>query len=472
MKKLLPKQKNAIYYLKDDSTTEVLYGGAAGGGKSALGVAWIIENCQKFPGTRWLIGRSKRKTLYETTLVTFWELIGRWNIAGQFTFNSTLGVITWLNGSQIILKDLFLYPSDPEFDSLGSLEITGAFIDEVAQVSFKAWEVVKSRCRYKLGAYAPDGTPTTELEAVAWNIQTREPGGWRMKNGKVTEGLKPKILGSCNPNKNWSYKHFYLAKKDGSIKPYRKFIQALPKDNPHLPQAYIDSLLQMEKNSKERLYFGNWEYDDNPNALCDYESILNVYSNEHVLPNRKRKFITADVARLGSDKAVILVWYGWVIVDFVIYDKSKTTELAQKIKQLSIKHGVPKSNIIADEDGVGGGVVDILGIKGFVNNSKALNDENYKNLKTQCYYKLARVVNMNAMYFAAELSEKQKDEITEEFEQIESYNIDSDGKMQIKPKDEVKKVLGRSPDWTDAIMMRVYFEIKKTNKVGIKASAA
>lgn len=29
MFKLLPKQENAVYYLKDDSTEELLYGGAA-----------------------------------------------------------------------------------------------------------------------------------------------------------------------------------------------------------------------------------------------------------------------------------------------------------------------------------------------------------------------------------------------------------------------------------------------------------
>ena len=43
---LLIKQEHAVHFLKDSQTKEVLYGGAAGGGKSALGCLWLIENCQ------------------------------------------------------------------------------------------------------------------------------------------------------------------------------------------------------------------------------------------------------------------------------------------------------------------------------------------------------------------------------------------------------------------------------------------
>jgi len=46
--KLLSKQEHAVHYLKDSETTEIIYGGAAGGGKSALGVLWLIESCQKY----------------------------------------------------------------------------------------------------------------------------------------------------------------------------------------------------------------------------------------------------------------------------------------------------------------------------------------------------------------------------------------------------------------------------------------
>src|SRR5690606_38126669 len=114
---------------------------------------WLIEMCQKYPGSRWLMGRSKLKTLKETTLASFLDDSSLLGVSNQFNYNQQAGVIYWDNGSQIILKDLFLYPSDPNFDSLGSLEITGAFIDECNQIVYKAWQVVKSRIRYKLNEF-------------------------------------------------------------------------------------------------------------------------------------------------------------------------------------------------------------------------------------------------------------------------------------------------------------------------------
>ena len=81
--KLLPKQEHAVYYLKDSVTKELIYGGAAGGGKSALEVLKLIENCQLYPGSRWLLGRAKLKSLKETTLNTFFELTSKLGLSEQ-----------------------------------------------------------------------------------------------------------------------------------------------------------------------------------------------------------------------------------------------------------------------------------------------------------------------------------------------------------------------------------------------------
>lgn len=423
MKSLTTKQQNALYYLKDKTTTEVLFGGGAGGGKSFFGCLWLIEQCQNFPGTRWVMGRSKLKTLKETTLNTFFEISSLLSLSNQYEYNAQQGIIKFDNGSEIILKDLFLYPSDPNFDGLGSLEITGAFVDECNQITEKAWLILKSRIRHKLDEY----------------------------------GLIPKILGSCNPAKNWVYTRFYKPKRDEELPESRRFVQSLLSDNPHISKHYRENLLTLDKNSKERLLFGNWEYDDNPDALCDFDSIVNIWTNSFV--ETGQKYLTADIALYGSDKFVIGIWDGWRLINIISIGKLEADEVEKKIKEQAEKHKIPRSNIAYDADGLGSFLRGYLkGARPFHNGSKALNDENYQNLKTQCSYKLAEKINANEVYVA---TEKYKTIIIEELEQLRNYKADQEGKQRIMPKEKVKEILGRSPDFSDMMIIRALFELKQ-----------
>lgn len=426
---LTPKQTSAFNYLNDKYTNEVLFGGSAGGGKSFIGCAWLIINCIQYPHTRWLMGRSKLKALKQTTLNTFFEICSLWNLNDEhYTYNSQQGEITFYNGSQIILKDLFLYPSDPNFDSLGSLEITGAFIDEVNQISEKAKNIVSSRIRYKLTEY----------------------------------DLIPKLLMTCNPAKNWVYDQFYKKDKDNSLEDWKKFIPALVTDNPNISPHYISQLNKLDEISKKRLLYGEWEYEDD-GSLIKYDNIINIFKRGETSFNEDY-YISCDVARKGNDKAIIMIWSGYKVVKIKSFNISLINEIVDYIKSVSKEYKIPNRNIVIDGDGVGGGVVDYIpNSYDFINNSKALKDENYQNLKTQCYYKLSEKINNNEIEiwdWNLDIREK----LTTELSLVKSYNLDKDGKLQILPKEEIKKMIGRSPDYSDALMMRMVFEYKSSNR--------
>ena len=416
-------QKECLKYLFNDKTKEVLFGGAAGGGKSWVGVSYLILMAFQYPKTRYLMGRSKLDALKKTTLNTFFEVCAAWNLKSvdDYTFNGSSNVITFYNGSEIILKDLFLYPSDRNFDSLGSLEITAAFIDEANQITEKAKNVVASRLRYKLDE----------------------------------NGLIPKMLMTCNPAKNWVYSEYYRPAKENTIKPYRKFIQSLVGDNTYISKHYEKQLFELDELSKQRLLYGNWEYDASNDSLIEYDAILSLFNQQGVEGD---KYITCDVARFGADKTVIMLWQGLHLRYVRTLLKSAVNDVVDEIKKLQQENQVNLTNIIVDEDGVGGGVKDYLRCKGFTNNAKALKNENYQNLKTQCYYKLADLINKGQLGITCS-DVNVKNYIIEECEQVRMKDADKDNKLQIIPKDIVKGILGRSPDYSDALAMRMYYEI-------------
>ena len=214
--------------------------------------------------------------------------------------------------------------------------------------------------------------------------------------------------------------------------------------------------------------YGNWEYDDDPSILIEYDKIIDLFVNTHVQTGLK--YITVDVARFGDDKTVIRVWNGLISIAKFKIDKCRMDDLASFIRKKQTEFSVPNSNTIVDEDGVGGGVVDILRCKGFVGNSRALiengTNKNYSNLRSQCYFKLAALVNENKLYLPNE-SITDREIITQELEQIKQKDIEKDGKLSVIAKDDIKKNIGRSPDESDCLMMRMWFEIQPVFK-GIK----
>jgi hypothetical protein len=429
---LTKKQSIAWKLLFDNKTNEILYGGSAGAGKSWLGCLWIVTLCLKYDGIRCLIGRTVLQQLKLTTLNTLFETLQAMGLKSgdHYTYNGQSNVITFYNKSEIILKDLAYQPSDPNYDSLGGLELTAVFVDEAAQIPQLAYNILKSRIRFKLNEF----------------------------------NLIPKILMTCNPGQVWLKKVFYLPYNDNTLEPNKAFVPALPLDNPHLPASYIEMLKSLPPGQRRRLLEGDWNYEMEADSLFDFDDIsASIF--KHSPKADDKKYISVDVARFGTDRSVACVWVGLTIVEVLVYTKLSTVELSSEIRNLIAKYGVHPGQVIVDSDGVGGGVADQIRGTNFVNNAKALHNQNFANLKSQCYVKLSELFKEGRISINV-LDTSLVDDLTQELLAVKLKDVDKDNKVQVGSKDDMKKVLGKSPDISDALMMRMYYEIKNLKATG------
>jgi len=427
------KQKDCARAWIDNTITEVVYGGSKGSAKSYTGCSLIFGDALTYPETHYFIARKELNDLRKFTIPSITEVLRDLGVEPEkyTAYNGTDNYYTLYNGSRVYLIAAKYIPSDPTYERFGSMQFTRGWIEEAGEF--------ESSCKENLQASV---------------------GRW--KNDQY--GLVPKLLQTCNPSKNYLYKIQKLH-KEGRLDDHIKFIQALPQDNKMLPEGYIENLERTLTGSRrERLLFGNWDYDNDPAILMEYDQITDIFTNGYVPPGRK--YMTIDVARFGKDKSVIFVWSGWTVVEKVEIPHGSLTDLAKRVRDLAVKHKIPASLVVADEDGLGGGVVDMLKCKGFKGSSRPIqvkNHENYENLRSQCYFYLAEKVKNAGVAVKVEDDEFQE-LLSEELGVIKQKNIESDTKRGIVSKDEIKRLIGRSPDYSDTLMMRSLFDLRPTRR--------
>ncbi len=465
--KIEPSWKQHLAYEKlfDNVTESLVFGGGAGGGKSWLGCEWILSNCIRFPGTTYFIGRSELKQLRKSTIPTLYKVCTFHKIKkeGLFKYKVQDSCIEFKNGSRIDLLELKYYPSDPLYERFGSYEYTQGWIEEGGEIDEDAAVMISSRTG-------------------------------RQFNDKY--GLLGKTMTTCNPKKNWLYYNYYLPHKKKQLPPDKAFIKALVTDNTKGESGYVKTLERFKGVKLQRLRWGVWEYDADPTALIETEAMNRVIRNglpilvfkdniPHVrLPDgnlreyKPKRRITCDVARFGSDSTVIGIWED-NHVKLYRYINLSVTQTAEKIRNFAVRHSIPMHRVLVDGDGVGGGVVDILDCRQFVNASRAFPSpvnpaydestgepipENYTNIKAQCAYRTAEKINngiitIEIVNTGLESQEAEESRLIEDLEQVKQRDVDTDGKLNVISKKDVRKIIGRSTDYWDAVSMHELFNL-------------
>jgi hypothetical protein len=264
---------------------------------------------------------------------------------------------------------------------------------------------------------------------------------------------KCKIIGNFGGSANWVHQLKEKAKSDPEYAYFKvtayDAVRAGILDLAEVEQAKKDLPLHIFK----QLYLA--EATETEGQLVTNESINALIENSHV--KHGIGYITCDPAREGDDRAVIMVWSGFQIIDVITFDKCKLDELANEIKKLMTLYGVHRRNVICDTDGLGAGVVDIIRCKEFHNNRRANEPLKFFNAKEENEYNLATKI-MNGEIWLKDLD--YLDLIKQELETLllDPKKLSADGKYVFVKKAAVKGLINRSPDFKDSMSLRLDFE--------------
>ena len=439
--KLTQRQTKAWKLLDKPDITDLMYGGAKGGGKSYFLCGWSF--CQATD----IIGKFGLRCT-ENPIHVGW--IGR---KQSIDFTGTT-LATW---RRIIPSEEYILKSATDKDPKHIL-IRGAIAIDYGGLDRQENINKFNSAEYKF--ICVDQAEETTQDDVSVLRGSRR---------LTIEGqeLEYKGLFTANPANCWLKQEFIVQPEKGNV-----FVQALPKDNPHLPKSYVSNLKRAFRHRPELLaayLAGSWEFTDDADQILKASWI--TYADGIRLlefKESKRRFITCDVARFGDNETVIYYMEETDILDEQVYGKKDTMYTANKLFVMSNHYN--RCPIIIDEDGVGGGVFDRVkelasnesedpdkarAIIPVMSNRRSSQPEFYGNMRAEIWDSAAKE------FVDGDIELHTKDNILIQQLLTPKY-LYKNGKMYVESKDEIAKRLSgkrlgsSSPDRADAYINGLY----------------
>jgi len=223
-------------------------------------------------------------------------------------------------------------------------------------------------------------------------------------------------------------------------------------DNPFIDKAEIAA---MERELPPTMY----EQEVKCSFITDEESVLitskmldNLRQTPFLWKDRGKRIISCDPSEGGDACIILYLNNGRVDEKKAMYEKD-TMKIAGEIVVMCNRHNL--KDVVIDAVGIGkpiGDRVRELGKKViyFKSSESALEEDRFYNRKAESWYHVFEKLRDK------EIPYPDDNEIIRQLSAVRYKVIDSNGKIQLEPKQKTKERLGRSPDDADAYIQGIY----------------
>lgn len=448
---LKPNQQRAVDAANNPSIDTLFLFGTVGTGKTDVAAHIVISICHAFPKTYWPVIRQNLSTAKKSVIPSYLSMLDKMNFkeGEDYKYNRTDYFIQFRNGSVIPFIEADI-TKDRDGKKIKGINATGNHIDEADELAHEMF------------------------------IQATSRKGRRNEHGQPSLSIL-----TLNPTDAPHLVKLYDQFKAGTLPPNVRGIEfGLP--DSWQTQADIDALLTNPEWWVERYINNNWKYQDESKTLFK-SSLFARAKTDRIEPGRKTSGY--DVAREGSDRSVCADWDNFTLHDIAIVKDTKdvveTDDQAKWLMGHSDSAAIGYENVAVDGVGIGVGVLDsgkLLGAQFAVFKSgfapdmyltfeehaptkeeaeKASEVLSFNNLRSQMAYMFARGMERGTVRILD--SCPFYNELIKEAQQ-HHFEI-KDKVLILESKESIKKRTGKSPDIFDAVIMGLYMQMKRAQKV-------